>query len=312
MTLSSLLVVWPWRPLTLLALVGVLLLYIHGWRRLHRALPDLASPARLLAFVGGLIALALAILSPLYALRHDFLAARAVQQVLLGMFAPPLLWLACPFHVLLWGAPRAVRDGVTRHLLRPSRVRRAAHVATLPIFTWLTMMSAFLIWHDPAFARWTLGNEWRYSGALALLFSAYLLFWWHLVGTAPRLHRTLSAWGAFAYLVLGAEIPNMLAGVTIAYTAQPIYPHFGSSQTSTALGISDQIMSGGIIWVVGSLVYVSSAIIVVNRLFKREEIPPPRLPVERFATDRTIAPGLEQRVIQEHWRQLREEQSKTR
>ena len=294
---------WAWKPLTYLALVALSMLYVRGWRRLRTVDAELATVGRLLAFGLGATALLLATASPIFGLRGEFLAARAAQQVLLGMIAPPLLWLSCPFHVLARGLPARWRRGLTHHLLRPTPTRRVVKFLTQPLLTWLYMMTAFLIWHDPGFAAWTLRSGWTYSLVLWLFFGAYFLFWWHLIDTAPRLHPAMSVWVAFAYLVLGAEIPNMLAGVSIAFTPSPIYRHFGSVQNGL-LGVNDQIASGGIIWVTGSIVYISSAILIVNRLFRREELPPPRLPVDRFATDRTIAPGLERRVIQNRWREL--------
>ncbi len=294
---------WAWKPVTYLVLAVLSVLYARGWRRLHTVDKELATVGRLGAFGLGVAALLLAHASPLFVLRGEFLTARASQQVLLGMIAPPLLWIACPFHMLARGLPARWRRGLTHALLRPTATRRAVKFLTQPLLTWLLMISAFLTWHDPSFAAWTLRNGWTYSLVLWLLFGAYFLFWWHLIGTAPRLHPAMSVWVAFAYLILGAEIPNMLAGVSIAFTPSPIYRHFGSAQ-SGPLGINDQILSGGIIWVTGSVVYISSAILIVNRLFRQEEMPPPRLPIERFATERSIAPGLERRVIQERWREL--------
>ncbi len=294
---------WAWKPVTYLVLAALSVLYMRGWRRLHRIDPQLATVGRLLAFGLGTAALLTATASPVFGLRAEFLAARAAQQVLLGMIAPPLLWLACPFHMLARGLPARWRRGLTHQLLRPTSTRRVVTFLTQPLLTWLYMMTAFLTWHDPGFAAWTLRSGWMYSLVMWLFFGAYFLFWWHLIDTAPRLHPTMSVWVAFAYLVLGAEIPNMLAGVSIAFTPSPIYRHFGSVQDGL-LGVNDQIASGGIIWVTGSIVYISSAILIVNRLFRREEMPPPRLPFDRFATDRTIAPGLERRVIQNRWREL--------
>ncbi len=294
---------WAWKPVTYLVLAALGVLYVRGWRRLRRIDRELATVGRLLAFGLGTAALLMATTSPIFGLRAEFLSARAAQQVLLGMIAPPLLWLSCPFHVLARGLPTRWRRGLTHHLLRPTSTRRVVTFLTQPLLTWLYMMTAFLTWHDPGFAAWTLRNGWTYSLVMWLFFGAYFLFWWHLIGTAPRLHPAMSVWVAFAYLVLGAEIPNMLAGVSIAFTPSPIYRHFGSME-SGLLGLNDQIASGGIIWVTGSIVYISSAILIVNRLFRREELPPPRLPIDRFATDRSIAPGLERRVIQNRWREL--------
>jgi putative membrane protein len=300
--LYSLLLDWPWRPLTSLLLLSFTSVYIWGWIHSRRAYPKLATIPRLLSFVLGIGAVALAMLSPLYVIRQELLAARAAEQILLGIVAPPLLWLACPFHIVVWGMPPTARRVVTRRLLLKSRTGRLSRFLTRPAVAWFGTLSIFLLWHDPAIVTWLLQSEWLYSIALWIFLGTYMLFWWHLVGTAPRIHRALPAWLAFFYIILGGELPNMVTGMSIAFNASPTYDYYAAQSASYGLtAMEDQMAGGGMIWVFGSIAYVTAAILILSRFFDVDE-KPPRLPLRWEATERSIAPGLEHRVLPEHLR----------
>ena len=97
----------------------------------------------------------------------------------------------------------------------------------------------------------------------------------------------------FAYAV-GVEIPNMTAGVTIAYSSKALYSHYAALRGTDV--IADQMLSGGLVWFMGSVIFFSSAVIIVNRLFKRNKGDGPDHLPEWDSEERMIAPGLEHRL----------------
>src|SRR5690554_1919584 len=98
--------------LAIFVLVGLAISYGVGWRRLHRAMPALATPLRLFAFIVALSALGLALVWPLPDWSNYLLAMRSLQKALICMIAAPFFWLACPIHVIGWGLRGwARRDG---------------------------------------------------------------------------------------------------------------------------------------------------------------------------------------------------------
>ncbi|MCB0047259.1 MAG: cytochrome c oxidase assembly protein [Caldilineaceae bacterium] len=296
---------WSWQPVAVIGLLLVAGLYGRGWLRMRRALPGFASGRRLGFFVLAIFLLILAAFSPLYALSGRFLLARSFQKVFVAMLAAPLLWQACPFHVMAWGLPGAMRRRLTRLVLRPSGAQRVLRLLTQPMVALLVFISAFLLWHDPEIANRTLGHEWAHRATLWLLLGAALLFWWHVVDTGPRLHRLRSSWLIAASLIL-VEIPNMASGVTIAFTDHPIYAHYAAMQAGSAASarldvMTDQMVSGALIWVMGSLVYMGSLVIVVRRLFVREGSDEPDFSFGHDIADRAMAPGLEDRNALHPW-----------
>jgi putative membrane protein len=278
----------------LISAIALLILtatYSLAWRRLRSRRPKLATGGRLSLFLSGMILLGLAFVWPVSIWAESLLAGRAVQKVLLCMLAPPLLWLGLPFHVIAWGLPVRWRKRVR---LGPI-LRRVTH----PLAAWLLFISAFLLWHDPTYVNWAAHQRMVQTTTAWLLLGAALLFWWHVVNTGPRLHPRLPGWIMAVYL-LAVEIPNMAAGITIAFTVQPIYPAYAElQQTLTGAPFtyaSDQMIGGAIIWVFGSIVYISAIIGVLYQLFRREGSTAPQPPMDWDNAKKVIAPGLEHRL----------------
>lgn len=104
----------------------------------------------------------------------------------------------------------------------------------------------------------------------------------------------------------------MFTGVSIAFSDSPIYQYYRDIQSQLPIvnqqllrltTLEDQMIGGGLTWVLGSAVYVTSIVMVLNKLFKKEKDLPPMLSLSTEPTDRTIAPGLEHRVQKRRWQQ---------
>jgi len=291
---------WPWHPIAMLIWVITILTYILGWRQMRRRYPRVATPRRLVFFIGAMLLIALAIFSPLDPLSHHLLSARTLQKLLLGMIAPPLIWLSCPFHVMIYALPRQLRHRITRQVIRPSKLQTMLRFCTRPTVAWIAFVCAFLLWHDPGMVGWTLVSESGRMAILGLMFATALLYWQHIVKTGPRIHKRYPGWLLVAYLIT-VEIANMAAGVTLAFTTEPIYAHYVAAHAAgTSLpfinALEDQMLTGAMVWVTGSIIYISSIVMILSQLFAQEDGTPPRLSASLTATRRTIAPGLEHRA----------------
>lgn len=287
---------WSLPPLTGLVLLSIGLLYGRGWRRMRIHTAVARARIRLFAFALGWLLMVVAFCSPLFALRTELLLARTIQQILLGLLAAPLLWLGAPVQTIRWGLPGRWRRRFTR-LLRPdSDTGRGLRVVTRPAFIWLVTVASFLIWADPLFVGWSIAGDLRYSASLWSLWLVYTLFWMHVVKTGPRLHKTLPAGTGFFYVLLGGEIPNMITGATTAFRENLLYPFYAAGSSTVPLSpLLDQSISGGLLWVVGTAIYVSICLAILSQVFRNEDAPTP-LPLEWDASERSIAPGLEHRV----------------
>lgn len=299
---------WSANLFTVLFLALISYLYLQGWAKLRGKWPDLYTRVRLLMFAASILLALMALSYPLPWLGRHFLSIRSMQKVLLCMLIPPLFWASIPVHAILSTLPTSWCRGWIRRVARPSLLPRIIAQWPNPGVVWLLYVSAFLLWHEPAFVDWSIERPWTGSLFAWILLGTSVIYWGYVVHTGPRLIGTLSGWSAFLYLV-AVEIPNMFAGVTVAFAQYPIYEHyvdFGALRSAPfvdlffMIGVTDQMLSGVMTWIAGSIIYVSTIIIVLNRQFRSEGGLPPILRFTEFGDERTIAPGLEYRVRQHH------------
>lgn len=281
-----------------------LLLYVRGWLRLRRRVAPLASIYRLLVFLTATALVGVALLSPVSWLNTRYLFMRSLQMVVLCLLAAPAFHLACGYDVLLWGLPDRTRRWLRGHLQPGAAVGEAVRLITPAAGVWLGFVVLFLIWHEPGVTNWLLARPALHTAALTLLGLLALLFWWHVVGTGPRLHKPLAAWMAAIMLVI-TEVINMVTGVSIAFSTEPVYAHYAAAVAAAAAAnpgsrtldvLGDQALGGGLLWVAGSLLYVSSIVLVLNRLFVEHGEGGPAPALDWDDDDRMIMPGLEHRV----------------
>src|SRR5262245_63772701 len=100
---------WAIEPTVGIPVVIAAAVYIRGWDRLRRRLPQRFELRHAVVFLGGLVTMLLALASPVDELTHRWLSAHMVQHLLLMVVAPPLLWMGAPVVPLLVCLPRSLR-----------------------------------------------------------------------------------------------------------------------------------------------------------------------------------------------------------
>ncbi|MGL4650419.1 MAG: cytochrome c oxidase assembly protein, partial [Caldilineaceae bacterium] len=108
--------------------------------------------------------------------------------------------------------------------------------------------------------------------------------------------------GARIAMLVGAEIPNVVAGITIAFGSVSVYSFYEVPMSTIAPVLTQQSMAGALTWVFGSIVYISAIVAVVNQAFQSEGSGAPQPPHNWDATEKWIAPGLEARVREADYR----------
>lgn len=310
--LKAVLLSWDWKieVIVVLALAGTL--YSRGWwqlrqrsrgqaRRYYRTARSrwrLAVTWRLVAYWVGLLAVALALLSPIDALGQQLFFMHMVQHLLLIMIAPPLLLIANPLPFILWGLPAAWRRKVgglfSLALHRESGFRRGLRAATQPGIIWMVWVISLIGWHDPSLYNAALRYEWVHNVEHLSFFIASMLLWWHLTGAGPRVHKQFGLLGRIG-LVLSVVPPNMLTGVVLAFAEQGYYSYYSAVPRLWGFDVlMDQQLGGVIMWVPGSMMYIVAALILIGR-FLSEEDRKPQLPESAWASEKAVAaPGLKQ------------------
>ena len=277
--LSALLRSWEWR-FVVIAMVGLSSsVYINGFmhirtlssRNLSRDAIGLVPYWRLLCYLGGLLCIVLALLSPVEVLSGQLFFMHMIQHMLLVMCAPPLLLVSNPFPILLWGLPSKARKMVAglfvgKSLLR-KLLKRYAGAGTI----WILFVIVYVGWHDPMLYEAALRSKFVHDIEHISFFLVSMLFWWHVTSAAPRVHQNLAYGRRIAYLLVTVPV-NMITGVIITFSRQPIYEYYEQIQRPWSLTVmQDQMLGGIIMWIPGSMMLIVAIIVLIVRMMASEE-----------------------------------------
>ncbi len=253
----------PWAVTSALALTA--LVYTRGWLRIRRTRPEQFPPWRLAAFLGGIVALFVAVASPLDTFSESLLFMHMAQHFVLMSIAPPLIVFGAPVVPMLSGLPRFA----IRRLLRPLFVSRVLHRAgaflTRPRVAWLAMNAAYVGWHIPRAYEFALASENWHNFEHACFFFTNLMFWWPIVQPWPS--RPLrSRWVLIPYLLL-ADVVNTGVSAFLCFAGRLLYPSYALVLRPFGFGaLNDQVAAGAFMWVCGSMVYLIPAVAIVAQL----------------------------------------------
>lgn len=269
---KALLLSWDFRLELLLPLAVMGALYFWGWRKLRRrSRGRFANRWRLASYWAGILALLLALISPLDVLSAQLFSIHMVQHLLLMMIAPPLLLLANPFPTILWALPPKPRRRIAGAFRQPALLARILRKTTGPGVSWVLYVLLFFGWHDSNAYSQALRLEFIHLLEHASFFGGAMLFWWHVTAASPRIHPKPSLW-LRAGFVLAMVPPNMLLGVALSFAETPIYPYYASLPRLYGLSVMDDQTWGGLImWIPGSMMYVMAALVLVARLLINAE-----------------------------------------
>ncbi|HAJ05556.1 MAG TPA: hypothetical protein DCL76_03255 [Chloroflexi bacterium] len=277
--LNALLRSWEWRFDVVLIVAIMCYVYVCGFIRISSLsnARNLSTKKdswlywRLISYLIGLLCIVVALVSPLEVLAGQLFFMHMIQHMLLVMFAAPLLLIANPFPVFLWGLPVMLRRKVSRLFVTDSQFRKLLAKITSPGVTWIIFVVIYIGWHDPGLYDLALTYSVVHDIEHISFFVASLLFWWHVTAAAPRIHHTLKYSRRVVYLLVTVPV-NMIAGVFITFSREPIYQHYVDVQRPWSLTVmQDQMIGGIIMWIPGSMMLIIGVIVLVIRMMNSEE-----------------------------------------
>lgn len=262
---QQLLLSWNFRPDVSLVLLLAGLLYVRGWYHLrHKKGSHLACRWPLVSYVTGLLALTLALLSPIDVLQSMLFLMHMVQHLLLMLIAPPLLLLANPMPLTIWGMPKPVRPVVAGLFRRHARFRRILLLLSRPRLSWFLFVAILLTWHVPGAYNASLRYDWLHDIEHLTFFVSAMLFWWPVVGAAPYLRKAPPYFVRAGYLT--AAMPfSMFLGVLLTITDQPLYTYYLAVPRLWGLSVlDDQRLGGTIMWIPGNVILLTSILTMIG------------------------------------------------
>ena len=263
--------------------------YSLGWWRLRRAgHARLATGWRLAAYGSGLAVTAFSLMGPVDVLQELLFAIHMVQHLLLRLVAAPLIILAAPFPIALWGLPPRARRAVGQALAPATPSRRALERATSPWLLLTVHLATIWLWHTPAGYNGALRNPWVHDVQHITFFATALAFWWCTAAAEPTLQPRLG-YGLRLALVLMALFQTQILSIIIAMAERPLYDFYTTVPRLWGMSVmDDQRWSGVIMWVPGGLWYVMTAVLLLERMMSRQE----RIVRRRGALTAVPAPAL--------------------
>src|SRR5215212_422334 len=259
-SIGGLLLGWTIEPTVALPLLvaGVVWLRLVG--RVDRAHPGNPVPARRsVAFLGGLAAIAVALMSGIDTWDTSLFSVHMAQHILLTLVAAPLIALGAPITLLLRVATPAVR----RRWILPVLHSRIVRVLAFPVVTWIVFAAVMWGSHFSPLFNASLEQPLIHDLEHAVYLCAGLLFWWPAVGLDPSPWRMPHPVRAM-YVFL--QMPqNTFLAVTIMNSGAVLYPHYATLGRAWGPSVlEDQQLAGALMWITGDILFLTGLAAIVG------------------------------------------------
>lgn len=255
---ENLLYAWDFDPSVMIGCVALLSAYAIA----HRG-----DFARAGWFVAGVVAMFLALVSPIDVLSDSYLfSAHMLQHLILVLIVPPLLILGI--------SPRFARA-----VLRIPLLARIERLLGNALVAWTIGMTMLWIWHLPALYNATLADEGIHIFEHLCFLVSATVYWWPIL--APVDEARLSAMPAIIYLVTGA-VANSVLAILLTFARVGLYPAYLNPEDSLKIlplvrdswGLTpalDQQLGGLMMWIPGGMVFLAAVIWVMARWYTAPE-----------------------------------------
>lgn len=259
---------WSFDPIAILALLAASCVYARMYRRARAAArPGALGAVHWAPYAGGIVSLAIALLSPLDAVGDRWLlSAHMLQHVLLSDVAPALIVLGLRSPVLPLGlAPAALRAVAPR-----GRAGRVLGLVTSPWVAIPLWAIATWMWAIPAMFDFAAQHSVVHAFEHATLFYTGLALWWLIVDPLPRAH--LRPNGERLALLGFTRIASAAICVPLTWMTSVQYPLYASAPRSFGLSaLADQQLAGAGMCFVEFLVFGIAFVAVFISMLGRDD-----------------------------------------
>ena len=256
---------WQFPPEIVAGLLIAAALYISGVRRGAKA-----RWWRHALFFGGLVALSLALLSPIEPLADHVFAVHQVEHMLLRSIGPMLLLLSQPQATLIRGMPDWLRRGVFAPIAGSGGVRSVFGFFASPLIATVLFVGTSLFWMIPHFHDIAILDEaihycWHVSLLVTGLFFFFVIF-------DPRPAPAGARLGTRLAMFWCAAMGNILLGAYLAFKSAPIYSAYDVMGRMLGLApVIDEQIGGLIMWIPGAMMFAISIILILHRWGAEEQ-----------------------------------------
>ena len=218
-------------------------------------------PRQAVYFFAGVLAIFIALVSPLDAAANRLLSMHMLQHVFLTTIGPPLLLL---------GLTPALLDPV----LRPGLVSRLAALVTHPVFAGTLFVVNMWFWHVPPIYGAALSHLPVHILMHLMFMGSGILFWWPVVQPSPHTGRLGE--GARLLYLLASGMPMGLLALLFFASNGVIYDHYEKLQPLWGIShTDDQQIAGLVMGALGEAASFTAITLLFFRFLDREEAAAP-------------------------------------
>ncbi|MFD7504357.1 cytochrome c oxidase assembly protein [Streptomyces sp. NPDC059850] len=254
-------------------LVGcVLALALYGWgaARLWRR-GDSWPVGRLVAFVAGVLTVAVSMCTALNDYGMVMFSVHMVQHMIISMVSPILLLLGAPVTLALRALPAGGRGRKgPRELLVALLHSRYMRIITHPVFTIpLFIASLYGLYFTPLF-DFLMGSKAGHIAMMVHFLAVGLVFFWPIMGVDPGPHRPGYV---MRMLELFAGMPfHAFFGIALMMASAPMVGSFEHPPGSLGIdALADQNAAGGIAWAFSEVPSVIVLVALVYQWYKSDQ-----------------------------------------
>jgi putative copper resistance protein D len=257
--LATIALAWTFEPLVAIPLALVALGWLVMVDRIDRRHPESRVPLiRTIAFLGGLFAIAVALMSGIERYDTTLFSVHMVQHLVLMLVAAPLIALGAPITQILRVASPRVRQRWILPILHSRPVAFLGH----PVVTWSIFTVVLWFGHFSPLFDLALDDPFIHDLEHGLFLTAALLFWWPVVGLDPS-PRRMSYPARIGYVLLQMPFSSFLAMVVL-FAETPLYRHYATLGAPYGItAIADQQLAAGIMWFIGDVVLIAAILTVI-------------------------------------------------
>ena len=259
-----------------LAVVAVLAaVHLRGTAALARdaraaGQPPAGSGLQTAAFYAGLLAVLLALVSPIGYWSLRFVWVRSIQDVLLANVAPACIVLGAPWLALVSGARgRGAGFRLTAQAQAQDQPAQAAGWARLPVLAVVAFNVIWCGWHVPVLYDAALRHEIVYAAQVVSYVGFGVVLWLQLIGSRP-LSPALSPLRRVV-LLTGTVIVGTFLGMVLVFGYGLAYPGYLGAEHRVLPVVFDQQAGGAVLWVLVLPAYVTAGIALLIRWLNDEE-----------------------------------------
>ncbi|MET9494259.1 cytochrome c oxidase assembly protein [Streptomyces sp. NPDC006552] len=256
---------WSADPFFLVGCLLALALYGFAVVRLGRR-GDSWPVTRTLAFVVGVLTIALVMCTKLNDYGMVMFSVHMVQHMVISMLSPILLLMGAPITLALRALPVAAQRGSKgpRELLLMLLHSRYMRIITHPAFTIpLFIASLYALYFTPLF-DFLMGSKAGHLAMMVHFLAVGVVFFWPIMGVDPGPHRPGYV---MRMLELFAGMPfHAFFGIALMMASTSMVGTFDNPPASLGIDpLSDQTAAGGIAWAFSE---VPSVLVLLALLFQ--------------------------------------------